>query len=57
MQIRFEHPVLPSFLNEVYIRNLNVADTVVDLSLGRHPNGIGINVLHRDEEIEVVVVK
>jgi glycogen debranching enzyme len=57
MQVRFEHPVLPPFLNEVYIRNLNVADAVVDLSLSRHPNDIGINVLHRDQEIEVVVVK
>ncbi|MEZ4601092.1 MAG: amylo-alpha-1,6-glucosidase [Syntrophotaleaceae bacterium] len=56
-QIRFWHPVLPPFLDEVVIRNLKIREASVDLSITRHPTDVGINVLQRDPGIEVVAIK
>jgi glycogen debranching enzyme len=55
--ISFKRPVLPEFLNRLVIRNLAVHDAVVDLSLERYPNNVGINVLHRSGEVEIIVSK
>jgi glycogen debranching enzyme len=56
-QVRFNHPSLPSFLDEVRIKNLRVGSASVDLLLKRYPSDVGINVLRREGELEVVVVK
>jgi glycogen debranching enzyme len=56
-QVRFCHPVLPPFLDEVNVRNLRVADASIDLTVNRYPTDVGVNVLRRAPEIEVVVVK
>jgi hypothetical protein len=48
---------LPSFLDEVRIKNLRVGSASVDLLLKRYPSDVGINVLRREGELEVVVVK
>jgi glycogen debranching enzyme len=55
--IRFNHPSLPSFLDEVRIKNLRVGSASVDLLLKQYPSDVGINVLRREGELEVVVVK
>lgn len=56
MQIVFSHPFLPEFLQEVWIKNLRVGDASVDLALTRHTQDVGINVLRREGELEMVVV-
>jgi len=56
-QVRFKHPSLPPFLDEVRIRNLRVGGASVDLLLERHPSDVGINVLRREGVMEIVVVK
>jgi glycogen debranching enzyme len=55
-QIRFRHPQLPSFLETVEIRNLSISGTSVDLLLQRYPNNVGINVVRKHGNVEVVVV-
>ena len=52
--IRFSNSVLPPDLEEVTIENLRVADATVDLQVRRHREGVGVEVLRRDGEIEVV---
>jgi glycogen debranching enzyme len=52
--IRFSNPALPPDLEEVTIENLRVADATVDLLVRRHREGVGVEVLRRDGEIEVV---
>lgn len=54
----FSKPVLPPFLRHVSIRDLKVGDARADLLLTRHDEGdVGVNVLRRDGELEVVVLK
>ncbi|MCG6156169.1 amylo-alpha-1,6-glucosidase [Rubinisphaera margarita] len=55
-QIRVDHPSLPPFLQWVSINNLRVGDAVVDLTLRRHPRDVGLNVDHKEGEIEIVVI-
>jgi glycogen debranching enzyme len=55
-QIRFTHPLLPIFLREVHITGLKVGQASVDLLLRRHEQDVGVNVLRRTGDVEVVVV-
>ncbi|HJU71681.1 MAG TPA: amylo-alpha-1,6-glucosidase [Paucimonas sp.] len=55
-EIRFRHPRLPPFLETVEIRDLSVNGATVDLLLQRYPNNVGINVMRKEGNIEVVVV-
>jgi len=52
--VRFTRPRLPSFLEEVSIKNLRVGDATVDLHLERHTDDAGINVVRRTGEVELV---
>jgi glycogen debranching enzyme len=55
-EIRFRHPQLPSFLDTVEITGLSVNGAILDLRLQRYPNNVGINVLRKIGDAEVVVV-
>ncbi|WP_394825544.1 glycogen debranching N-terminal domain-containing protein [Pendulispora albinea] len=55
-RIRFDHPQLPASLARVEIRNLRVGGTTTDLLLHRHPRDVGVNVLHKEGDVEVAVV-
>ncbi|HXG12976.1 MAG TPA: amylo-alpha-1,6-glucosidase [Gemmataceae bacterium] len=56
-RISFSYPVLPAFLKKVHISNLQVGDATVDLRLERHRADVGVNVLRREGEVEIAVVK
>lgn len=57
-QVRFDRPVLPDFLPQVRIRNLHVtADSMLDLVRLRHGRDVGVNVIRREGDIEVVAVQ
>jgi glycogen debranching enzyme len=55
-KISFHYPVLPEFLAEVRVLNLQLGDAVVDLLLLRHGQDVGVNVLRREGKVEIVVV-
>ncbi len=52
--IRFCDPTLPPNLDEVTIENLRVADASVNLLIRRHQEGIAVEVLRREGDVEVV---
>jgi glycogen debranching enzyme len=56
-QVTFSSPHLPAFVGELRIHNLEVAGATVDLQLVRHEEDIGVNVLHREGDIGITVVK
>jgi glycogen debranching enzyme len=55
-QIYLNRPQLPAFLGELRIHNLDVAGAKVDLLLVRHEHDVGVEVLRRDGEAQILVV-
>ena len=56
-QLVFEHALLPDFLPWIRIHNLRIGDATVDLHLERHEFDVGIRVLRRSGEVEIIAVK
>jgi glycogen debranching enzyme len=56
-QVSFVRGILPVELEWLRILNLRVVDASVDLLLTRHPHDVGITVLRREGDVEVVAVK
>jgi glycogen debranching enzyme len=56
-QIRFTRPQLPASLGELRIHNLEVAGAAVDLLLVRHEHDVGVNVLRREGDVEILLAK
>jgi glycogen debranching enzyme len=53
----FSYPQLPPFLSEVHIQRLPVGSASVDLALLRHGQDVGINVLRREGQVQIHMVK
>jgi glycogen debranching enzyme len=53
-QVRFRHSQLPELLETVYVRGLRVGDASLDLAVERQPVGVGVRVLRRSGEVEVI---
>ncbi|HEV2561043.1 MAG TPA: amylo-alpha-1,6-glucosidase [Rhizomicrobium sp.] len=55
-EIRFDHPRLPHFIDEVCIRRLKLGDAHIAVRLARHNGNVALNVLEREGDVRVVVV-
>jgi glycogen debranching enzyme len=55
-EIRLCNPVLPSFLDEVVLRNLQLKQSSVDLKVRRHAGEVALEILGRRGQIQVSVV-
>ena len=53
----FREPLLPESVEWLRIENLDVCGAVLSLHLTRHQDGVGIEVLQRSGEVEVLVAK
>ncbi len=56
-RIYFNSPVLPPFLQRVTIKNLRVGKAALDLVFTRHEQDVGINVVRKEGEVEIVIRK
>ncbi|MEW6268573.1 MAG: amylo-alpha-1,6-glucosidase [Thermodesulfobacteriota bacterium] len=56
-RVVFGHSMLPPFLPHVEVRNLRVGEGTIDVAFHRHGDDVGVNVLRREGDIEVVAVK
>ena len=56
-RLYLHYPLLPEFLPEVRIRGIRIGTGSVDLRCCRHEKDVGVTVLARTGEIEVVVLK
>jgi glycogen debranching enzyme len=56
-KVIFNKPLLPAFLDKVRISHLRVGEGSLDLSLTRHPREVGVDILRREGQVSVVVVK
>jgi glycogen debranching enzyme len=55
-EIRLRNPRLPAFLNEVILRELQLADASVDLRIRRHGDDVSLEVLRKRGQIQVSIV-
>ena len=53
----FSSPQLPEYINELRIHNLEVGGATVDLMLVRNKYDVGVNVLRREGDLRVLLVK
>jgi glycogen debranching enzyme len=56
-RLYLHYPLLPEFLQEVRIRGIRVGAGSVDLQFSRYSEDVGVTVLARTGELEVVVLK
>jgi glycogen debranching enzyme len=55
--VTFSSPRLPASVGELRIHNLEVAGATADLLLVRHGEDVGVNVLRREGDVRITVVK
>lgn len=55
--ISFSSPLLPAFLKEVWIKNLKIGGSSVDLLLQRHINDVGIDLVREEGQVGILVRK
>jgi glycogen debranching enzyme len=55
-RVTFRRPFLPPSLRRISIRNLQVGSGVLDLSVERYAEGVGIDILRRQGAVEVLTV-
>lgn len=56
-EIRFKHPLLPDFIEEMWIKNFEIKRGKVDLYLKNYGNDVGINIINKEGEVKVLVEK
>jgi glycogen debranching enzyme len=55
-EIRFQQPLLPEFVDDIRIRNLQLGPNSIDLLLQRHGRDVVVDILNRRGNIRVVTV-
>jgi glycogen debranching enzyme len=55
-RLTFSHPFLPPSLRQVGIRNLMVGSACVDVSVERHAEIVGIDILRREPHVDIVTI-
>jgi glycogen debranching enzyme len=55
-EIRLRNPRLPSFVDELMLRNLQLKQSSVDLKVRRHANEVSVEILERRGQVQVSVV-
>ena len=55
-EIRLRNPRLPSFLDEVVLRNLQLNQASVDLKVQRHDTEVSVEILRKQGQVQVSVV-
>ncbi|PYR92149.1 MAG: amylo-alpha-1,6-glucosidase [Acidobacteria bacterium] len=56
-RITFCRASLPASIDRLVLTNLTVGDARVDLALERHANDVGVNVVRREGQLEIVAIK
>lgn len=55
-EIRLRNPRLPSFLEEVTLRNLLLGDASVDIKLRRHQDDVSLEILRTQGKVQVSII-
>jgi glycogen debranching enzyme len=56
-EIRFRNPIMPAFLDEIVLRNVQLGPSQTDFRMHRHGNDVATNVLDRRGSARILIVK
>jgi glycogen debranching enzyme len=56
-RVYFHHSALPENIKQLIIRNLRMGNASVDLSLQRYSETVGVDILNRTGEVEIVALR
>ncbi len=56
-EIYFKHPMLPRFIDELWVKDLAVKRGVIDLYLRRYGDDVVVNVIKKEGEVKILVEK
>jgi glycogen debranching enzyme len=56
-RVSFSRAVLPESIESLQITNLHVGNATVDLLLERHPHDVGVRVMRRTGNVDIIIVK
>lgn len=56
-EIRFRNPILPAFLDEIVLRNVQLGSSHADFRMHRYGNDVATNVLDRRGTAKILIVK
>jgi glycogen debranching enzyme len=56
-RVYFHHSALPESVNQLFIRNLQVGNASVDLSLQRYSGTVGVDIVNRTGDVEIVALR
>lgn len=56
-EIYFKYPMLPQFIDELWIKDLTVKKGVIDLYLKRYGDDVVVNVIKKEGEVKIFVEK
>jgi len=56
-RLQIYHAALPEALKRVEIRNLRIRDSVIDIAFERYAETVGVNVLRRCGNVEILASK
>ena len=56
LEIRFEHPMLPNFLEHLHVRGLRVGDAEADVRLHRSGDEVAVTVTRRHGGVRILIV-
>lgn len=56
-EVRLDVPVLPSFVDTLHLRNLQIGDAGADLLLSRHGTDVTLTVLERHGDLRIIEVR
>jgi len=56
-RLHLYHTALPEALSRVEVRNLRIRDSVIDIAFERYAETVGVNVLRRSGDVEILALK
>ena len=56
-RISFSRGRLPETLDWIRLTDLAIGDARIDIRLERHPHDVGVTVLRREGQVEIVTIK
>jgi hypothetical protein len=56
-RIYLYHTTLPEALRQVEIRNVMVGSSILDIAFERYPETVGVNILRRTGDVEILTQK